>query len=131
MSKFLIIIATLVCLCLSSIKSQESWTKARELRLPGELRFVNEGISKFLLLFLIYFLLQLLFNSLSLSFSILIFSIFFSFSFFICVNEGVAHDDKYWYFSNAHFLYKTTVKPVTIMQSNHAAIPGKKILYIF
>lgn len=38
-------------------------------------------------------------------------------------NEGVAHDDEHWYFSNQHFLYQTTVNPITIRQSNHDAIP--------
>jgi len=39
------------------------------------------------------------------------------------VNEGIAHDDSHWYFSNQHFLYQATVSPVTIEQSNHAGIP--------
>jgi hypothetical protein len=44
-------------------------------------------------------------------------------------NEGLAHDDTYWYLSNQHFLYKTTANPMNIVLDNHHAIPeelGKK-----
>jgi hypothetical protein len=30
------------------------------------------------------------------------------------VNEGVAHDDSHWYFSNQHFLYQTEIEPLNI-----------------
>lgn len=39
------------------------------------------------------------------------------------VNEGLSHDDKYWYLSNQHFLYKTEINPMVIVASNHHAIP--------
>lgn len=55
-----------------------AWTETRQLRLPGELRIVNEGLS---------------------------------------------HDDQYWYLSNQHVLYKTTVDPMKIVTSNYHAIP--------
>lgn len=38
------------------------------------------------------------------------------------VNEGIAHDNEYWYFSNQHFLYQTTVD-VSITNKNYNAIP--------
>jgi hypothetical protein len=56
---------------------KSEWVEKRDSRMPGELRFVNEGI---------------------------------------------AHDDKYYYFSNQHFLYQTTID-VTITNTNHNAIP--------
>lgn len=55
-----------------------AWTQVRDLRLPGELRIANEGLS---------------------------------------------HDDEYWYISNAHVLFKTTVSPIEIVLQNYHAIP--------
>ena len=46
-----------------------TWEKVRDLRMPGELRVVN---------------------------------------------EGVAHDETHWYFSNQHFLYQTEIEPLNI-----------------
>ncbi len=61
------------------VQSSRAWTRTeKEIRLPGELRVVNEGLS---------------------------------------------HDDEYWYLSNQHFLYKTRINPMTIVASNHHAIP--------
>lgn len=57
-----------------------AWEEVRELRLPGQLRIANEGLS---------------------------------------------HDDKYWYISNAHVLYKTEIDPMTIVQENYHAIPSE------
>ena len=37
--------------------------------------------------------------------------------------EGLTHDDEYWYMSNQHVLYKTTVDPITIVLANYRAIP--------
>lgn len=70
----------ILVVCLGLIGRVSAWSEARELRLPGELRVVNEGLS---------------------------------------------HDDQYWYLSNQHFLYKTTVEPMTIVMSNHDAIPDE------
>jgi hypothetical protein len=39
------------------------------------------------------------------------------------VNEGLSHDDNYWFMSNQHMLYKTEIDPTTIVVSNHHAIP--------
>jgi hypothetical protein len=36
---------------------------------------------------------------------------------------GLTHDDQYWYMSNQHVLYKTTVDPITIVLANYRAIP--------
>lgn len=40
------------------------------------------------------------------------------------VNEGVAHDDSHWYFSNQHFLYQTEIDPLNITMTNYGAIPA-------
>jgi hypothetical protein len=39
------------------------------------------------------------------------------------VNEGLAHDDSSWFMSNQHFLYRTTLWPLSIEVANHNAIP--------
>ena len=39
------------------------------------------------------------------------------------VNEGLAHDDKNWFMSNQHFLYRTSLFPIKIELANHHAIP--------
>lgn len=41
------------------------------------------------------------------------------------VNEGLAHDDKSWFMSNQHFLYRTSLYPITIEVANHHAIPDE------
>ena len=41
------------------------------------------------------------------------------------VNEGLAHDDSSWFMSNQHFLYKTSLNPMTIEVANHHAIPDE------
>ena len=38
------------------------------------------------------------------------------------VNEGIAHDDKHWYFTNQHFIYKTKQWPIEIELANYKAI---------
>ena len=43
------------------------------------------------------------------------------------VNEGITHDDKNWYMSNQHILYKTTVDPIEIVLANYHAIPDELI----
>jgi hypothetical protein len=61
------------------LSSAEAWTRTeKDIRLPGELRIVNEGLS---------------------------------------------HDHNFWYLSNQHILYKTTVYPMKIVTANHHAIP--------
>lgn len=70
----------LITVFIASFIAVNAWEKVRDLRLPGELRIVNEGI---------------------------------------------AHDDAHWYFSNQHFLYQTTVNPIAIEQANHGAIPDE------
>lgn len=68
-----------VILVFATLGSLFAWTRTeKDIRLPGELRVVNEGLS---------------------------------------------HDDEYWYLSNQHFLYKTTINPMTIVTANHHAIP--------
>ena len=42
-------------------------------------------------------------------------------------NEGLAHHDNHWYFSNQHFLYQATVQPINITISNHKAIPEELV----
>lgn len=39
------------------------------------------------------------------------------------VNEGIAHDDEYWFFSNQHLLYRTSAWPIVINLENLHAIP--------
>lgn len=41
------------------------------------------------------------------------------------VNEGLAHDDKSWFMSNQHFLYRTSLFPIEIELANHHAIPDE------
>ena len=41
------------------------------------------------------------------------------------VNEGLAHDDKSWFMSNQHFLYRTSLYPISIEVANHQAIPDE------
>jgi len=67
-----------VVTALSVLGLCHGWTRARDERMPGELRVVNEGLS---------------------------------------------HDDEYWYMTNKHFIYKVNAKPLTITTSNHNAIP--------
>lgn len=39
------------------------------------------------------------------------------------VNEGLSHDDKFWYFTNKHFIYKANKSPITVNQTNYNGIP--------
>jgi hypothetical protein len=41
------------------------------------------------------------------------------------VNEGLAHDDKSWFMSNQHFLYRASLWPMEIEVANHHAIPDE------
>ena len=59
-----------------------SWTRTNDLRIPGELRVANEGLS---------------------------------------------HDDTYWYMTNQHFIYQVNQNPMTIAMSNHHAISDELI----
>lgn len=38
-------------------------------------------------------------------------------------NEGLSHDDHYWYLTNKHFIYKSSASPMKVVQSNYKAIP--------
>jgi hypothetical protein len=40
-------------------------------------------------------------------------------------NEGLAHDDKSWFLSNQHFLYRASMWPMSIEVANHHAIPDE------
>ena len=40
-------------------------------------------------------------------------------------NEGLSHDDNYWYLTNKHFIYQVDKQPMKIIQSNHYAIPSE------
>ena len=63
---------------LQGLAAGNCWQKVRDERMPGELRFANEGLS---------------------------------------------HDDTYWYLTNKHFIYQVNQTPMTIAKSNHKAIP--------
>ena len=77
----LISLAVLLAVCPSSVVTADSWTKIKDdIRMPLELRVVNEGL---------------------------------------------AHDDKGWFMSNQHFLYRTSLWPLTIEVANHHAIPDE------
>lgn len=43
------------------------------------------------------------------------------------VNEGLAHDDKSWFMTNQHFLYRTSLYPLNIEVANHHAIPEELV----
>lgn len=73
------LLALLVCAILYT-SCCVAWEEVRELRIPGELRIVNEGLS---------------------------------------------HDDQYWYLSNQHVLYKTEQDPMKIVLANYHAIPSE------
>ena len=40
-------------------------------------------------------------------------------------NEGVSHDDKYFYFSNQHLFYKTTITPPIEIIETKEGIPSE------
>lgn len=67
-------------LFLQSLVLGNCWKKVRDERMPGELRFANEGLS---------------------------------------------HDDNYWYLTNKHFIYQVNQTPMTMVKSNHKAIPDE------
>ena len=39
------------------------------------------------------------------------------------VNEGIAHHEDSWIFSNQHILYRTTIDPIVVETSNYDGIP--------
>ena len=41
------------------------------------------------------------------------------------VNEGVSHDNKYFYFSNQHLFYKTTITPPIEIIETKEGIPSE------